>query len=77
MSPEAPSLPQRYSDCSAVRTSLTWWHAPADADATLSAARRLLARIPHARLRLFDSDEGHLAGFHREADILDELLARG
>jgi hypothetical protein len=53
------------------------WHAPADADATLSAARRLLARIPHARLRLFDSDEGHLAGFHREADILDELLARG
>ena len=64
-------------DCSAVRTSLTWWHAPADADATLSAARRLLALIPHARLRLFHSDEGHLAAFHREAEILDELLARG
>ena len=64
-------------DCSAVRTSLTWWHAPADADATLSAARRLLALIPHARLRLFRSDEGHLAAFHREAEILDELLARG
>jgi pimeloyl-ACP methyl ester carboxylesterase len=64
-------------DCSAVRTSLTWWHSPADADATLSAARRLLARIPHAQLRLFGSGEGHLAGFHREADILDELLARG
>ena len=64
-------------DCAAVRTSLTWWHAPADADATFSAARRLLARIPHAKLRLFGSDEGHLAGFHREPDILDELFARG
>jgi hypothetical protein len=37
----------------------------------------LLARIPHAKLRLFGSDEGHLAGFHREPDILDELFARG
>jgi pimeloyl-ACP methyl ester carboxylesterase len=64
-------------DCAAVRTSLTWWHAPADADATLSAARRLLARIPHAQLRLFGPDEGHLAGFHREDEILDELLTRG
>jgi pimeloyl-ACP methyl ester carboxylesterase len=64
-------------DCSAVRTSLTWWPAPADADATLSAARRLLGRIRHARLRLFGSDEGHLASFHREGDILDELLSRG
>jgi len=64
-------------DCSAVRTSLTWWHAPADADATLSAARRLLASIPHAQLRLFGPDDGHLAGFRREGEILDELLTRG
>jgi pimeloyl-ACP methyl ester carboxylesterase len=63
-------------DCAAVRTSLTWWHAPGDADATLSAARRLLTRIPQARLRLFGDDEGHMAGFHREGEILDELLAR-
>ena len=64
-------------DCAAVRTSLTWWHSPADADATLSAAERLLTRIPQAQLRLFGDDEGHLAGFHREGEILDELLARG
>jgi pimeloyl-ACP methyl ester carboxylesterase len=64
-------------DCAAVRTSLTWWHAPADADATLSAAQRLLARIPHAQLRLFGAGDGHLAGFHREGEILDELLTRG
>ena len=64
-------------DCSTVETSLTWWHAPADADAPLSAARRLLRKIPQAELRLFDDDEGHLAAFHRESGILDELLARG
>jgi pimeloyl-ACP methyl ester carboxylesterase len=64
-------------DCSNVPTSLTWWHAPSDADAPLSAARRLLGQIPHAELRLFGHDEGHLAAFHREAEILDELLARG
>ena len=64
-------------DCSAVETSLTWWHAPADADAPLPAARRLLRKIPQAELRLFDDDEGHLAAFHRESDILDELLTRG
>ena len=64
-------------DCAAVKASLTWWHSPADADATLSAAQRLLTRIPQAQLRLFGDDEGHLAGFHREGEILDELLARG
>ncbi|MGI8693543.1 MAG: alpha/beta fold hydrolase [Geodermatophilaceae bacterium] len=64
-------------DCSRVRTSLTWWHAPADADAPLSAARRLLLTIPQAKLHLFGDDEGHMAGFHREGEILDELLSRG
>jgi pimeloyl-ACP methyl ester carboxylesterase len=64
-------------DLAHVRTSLTWWHAGADANAPLSAARRLLERIPHAQLRLFGDDEGHMAGYHREGEILDELLARG
>lgn len=64
-------------DLSAVRTSLTWWHAASDANAPLSAARRLLERIPHAELRLFGDDEGHMAAYHREPEILDELLARG
>jgi len=64
-------------DLPAVRTSLTWWHAGSDANAPLTAAQRLLEQIPHAQLRLFGDDEGHLAGFHREDEILDELLARG
>lgn len=64
-------------DVARVRTSLTWWHGAADADAPLPAARRLLAGIPQAELRLFGADEGHLAAFHREGEILDELLARG
>lgn len=33
-------------DCSKVRTSLTWWHAPADAEAPLPGARRLPTHIP-------------------------------
>lgn len=64
-------------DLTAVETSLTWWHAGSDANAPLSAAERLLDQIPHAELHLFGDDEGHLASFHREGEILDELLARG
>jgi pimeloyl-ACP methyl ester carboxylesterase len=64
-------------DLDAVATSLTWWHGAADANAPLAAAQRLLAKIPHATLRLFEPHEGHMAGYHREGEILDELLARG
>jgi len=64
-------------DVEAVQTSITWWHAPGDVNAPLSAARRLVDRLPHAELRLFGEDDGHLAGYHREPEILDELLARG
>jgi pimeloyl-ACP methyl ester carboxylesterase len=63
-------------DLASVRTSLTWWHAGSDANTPLSAAQRLLEQIPHAQLRLFGAGEGHLASFHREGEILDELLAR-
>jgi hypothetical protein len=38
---------------------------------------RLVARLPNARLVQFGKDEGHLAAYHREGEILDELLARG
>jgi pimeloyl-ACP methyl ester carboxylesterase len=64
-------------DVTSVRTSVTWWHAPKDANAPLSAALRLIDRIPNARLIRFGEDEGHLAPYHREAEILDELLAHG
>ena len=63
-------------DLAAVRTSLTWWHAGSDANAPLSAARRLLERIPQVQLHLFGASEGHMAAFHREGEILDELLSR-
>ncbi|HTW99901.1 MAG TPA: alpha/beta hydrolase [Acidimicrobiales bacterium] len=64
-------------DVAAVRTSVTWWHAPKDANAPLSAAQRLVDALPSARLVQFGEDEGHLAAYHREGEILDELLARG
>lgn len=64
-------------DLDAVATSLTWWHAAGDANAPLAAARRLVERLPNAELRLFGEHEGHMAAYHREAEILDELLARG
>jgi pimeloyl-ACP methyl ester carboxylesterase len=64
-------------DLHSVRTSVTWWHAPKDANAPLSAAARVIEQMPDARLVLFGEDEGHLAAYHREGEILDELLARG
>jgi hypothetical protein len=56
---------------------VTWWHAPKDANAPLSAARRVVGHLPNARLVTFGENEGHLAGYHRQGEILDELLARG
>ncbi len=64
-------------DLSIVRTSVTWWHAAKDANAPLAAATRLIDHLPNARLVQFGEDEGHLAAYHREGEILDELLARG
>ena len=63
-------------DVGAVNASVTWWHSPGDANAPLTAARRLLDRLTASRLILFGDHEGHLAPYHREGDILDELLAR-
>ena len=60
-----------------VQTSVTWWHAAGDANASLSAAERLVAQLPNARFVRFGDDEGHMAGYHREAEIFDELFARG
>jgi len=78
-SPEAFALasPWEDVDLAAVQTSVTWWHAPKDANAPLSAARRVVGHLPNARLITFSENEGHLAGYHRQGEILDELLARG
>lgn len=64
-------------DLGAVKTSVTWWHAASDANALLPAAARLVAQLPNARMERFGDHEGHMAGYHRDGEILDELLARG
>src|SRR3954453_8943511 len=61
----------------AVTTSVTWWNAASDANTSFAAAKRLVARLPNAHMELFPEHEGHMAGYHREAEILDELLGRG
>jgi pimeloyl-ACP methyl ester carboxylesterase len=62
-------------DLSQVRASLTWWHGNRDRNAPLSAVQRLLARVPHARLIVWQ-DAGHLTAYLKEPEILDELLGR-
>jgi pimeloyl-ACP methyl ester carboxylesterase len=62
-------------DLGAVRASVLWRHAPDDRNAPLSAAQRLVAALPDARLEEWTGG-GHLVAYHREGEILDELLAR-
>jgi pimeloyl-ACP methyl ester carboxylesterase len=62
-------------DIEAVTNSVTWWHGDADRNCPLSAAQRLVARLPNARLVVWEG-AGHLTGYRREPEILDELLAR-
>ena len=58
-----------------IGASVTWWHGDADKNAPLSAARRTVARIPKAVLRIWRG-EGH-AGFNaHEGEVLTELLRR-
>jgi pimeloyl-ACP methyl ester carboxylesterase len=76
---ESIALETRWDDIDldAVTTSVTWWHAASDANASFTAAKRLVAGLPNARMELFPEHEGHMAGYHREAEILDDLLTRG
>lgn len=62
-------------DLGAVTSSVTWWHSRADRNCPFSAAQRLVARLPHARLVAWEV-AGHLVSARREPEILDELLAR-
>jgi pimeloyl-ACP methyl ester carboxylesterase len=76
---ESIALDTRWDDIDldAVTTSVTWWHAASDANTSFTAAKRLVAQLANARMELFPEHEGHMAGYHREAEILDELLGRG
>ena len=62
-------------DLDAVKTDVTWWHSDGDRNAPLSAARRLVDQLPHARLHVWQ-DAGHLTAYLHEPDVLDELLSR-
>jgi pimeloyl-ACP methyl ester carboxylesterase len=73
----AISQPWEDVDVEGVRTSLTWYHAAGDRNCPISAARRLVDRLPDARFVEWPEDGGHLYGFHHEGEVLDELLARG
>ena len=63
-------------DLGAVRADVTWWHSDGDRNCPLSAAQRLVGRLPSARLHVWH-ETGHLTIFRREGEVLDELLARG
>jgi pimeloyl-ACP methyl ester carboxylesterase len=58
-----------------VATQVVWWHGRDDANCPLPAVLRLCARLPSVNLRLWD-DAGHMAPYHREEEILSDLLAR-
>jgi pimeloyl-ACP methyl ester carboxylesterase len=58
-----------------VTTSVRWFHTPHDRNTPLSAAQRLVAQLPQATLTVWD-DGGHLISYHREPEILDDLLSR-
>jgi pimeloyl-ACP methyl ester carboxylesterase len=59
----------------AVTMEIVWWHGRHDANAPLQAVERLLAEMPSVDLRVW-SESGHLETFHRETEILRELMAR-
>jgi pimeloyl-ACP methyl ester carboxylesterase len=60
---------------SAVRLPVVWWHGRHDANAPLPAVERYVAQLPSCELRVWES-AGHLETYHREPEILADLLAR-
>jgi pimeloyl-ACP methyl ester carboxylesterase len=57
------------------RCSVTWWHGEHDANAPITAVRRLVSRMREVDLRVW-GDAGHLEPFLRHDEILGELLSR-
>jgi hypothetical protein len=74
---EALAMQQPWADIplDRVTASVSWFHTAHDRNTPLTAARRLVAQLPNATLTVWE-DGGHLISYHREGDILDELLAR-
>ena len=57
-----------------VRVHVVWYHSRHDALVPLQAAQRLVDRLPSAELRRWDG--GHLEPFHRQEELMRDLLAR-
>jgi pimeloyl-ACP methyl ester carboxylesterase len=57
-----------------VRVHVVWYHSRHDANEPLQAAQRVVDRLPSVELRLWDG--GHLESFHREEELMRDLLAR-
>ena len=62
-------------DASKIKTSVTWWHGADDKNAPLSAARRVVAQLPKAKLHVWRG-EGHFASLTHDKEIVAELLSR-
>jgi pimeloyl-ACP methyl ester carboxylesterase len=62
-------------DPSQITTTVTWWQGDLDRNVPLISVRRLLERLPHARLVEW-RESGHLTPYLLEGEILDELLDR-
>ena len=62
-------------DPSEVACSLTWWHGENDANAPITAVRRLVERMHGVDLRAW-TEAGHLEPYHRHDEIVAELIAR-
>jgi pimeloyl-ACP methyl ester carboxylesterase len=58
-----------------IKASVTWWHGDDDKNASLSAARRAASRIPNVDFRVWHN-EGHLAPYVHEREVLEELISR-
>ena len=55
--------------------SVTWWHGAEDANVPFSAAQRVFAQLPNARVQVWH-DEGHFAAIKHEPEAIYELLRR-
>ena len=62
-------------DPSVIETSVAWWHGDDDKNAPLSAARRVVGRLPRVDLHVWHH-EGHFASLTHDKEIVGELLSR-
>ncbi len=58
-----------------VDVHVVWWHGRHDFNCPLQAVERVVARMPDVDLRVWE-EAGHLEPYHRERDILTDVLSR-